>query len=213
MANDNVFRIYKNFPPSLSADEERDLIIKLKYGYIETKNKLIEHNLRLVGYVVKGFLNSGYSYDDLISVGTIGLIKSVNTFDPDKYLRFATYAVVVIRNEILMYIRSEKKHLNDVSFDAPFATDKEDNALLLSDVLPVRKDPYDKIFFDEQKASVIEFLNTCGANERKAFLMYYGLGLSRSYTQKEIANHLCLSQSYVSRIIKNIQFRLKKKYA
>lgn len=192
-----------SFPQPLSAKEERECFEKMTAGDKTARAKLIEHNLRLVAHIIKKYYGNSAEQDDLISIGTIGLIKAVSTFDYEKGARFATYASRCIENEILMYFRNKKKYAQDVSFTEPIDSDKDGNTLSLIDIMAdersVAEDIEDKLR-DERLYKVIG--DTLSLREREIIYLRYGLDGRRSYTQKEVAKHLGISRSYVSRIEK-----------
>lgn len=192
-----------SFPQPLSAKEERECFEKMTAGDKTARAKLIEHNLRLVAHIIKKYYGNSAEQDDLISIGTIGLIKAVSTFDYEKGARFATYASRCIENEILMYFRNKKKYAQDVSFTEPIDSDKDGNTLSLIDIMAdersVAEDIEDKLR-DERLYKVIG--DTLSLREKEIIYLRYGLDGRRSYTQKEVAKHLGISRSYVSRIEK-----------
>lgn len=192
-----------SFPQPLSAKEERECFEKMTAGDKTARAKLIEHNLRLVAHIIKKYYGNSAEQDDLISIGTIGLIKAVSTFDYEKGARFATYASRCIENEILMYFRNKKKYAQDVSFTEPIDSDKDGNTLSLIDIMAdersVAEDIEDKLR-DERLYKVIG--DTLSLREKEIIYLRYGLDGRRSYTQREVAKHLGISRSYVSRIEK-----------
>ena len=192
-----------SFPQPLSAKEERECFEKMTAGDKTARAKLIEHNLRLVAHIIKKYYGNSAEQDDLISIGTIGLIKAVSTFDYEKGARFATYASRCIENEILMYFRNKKKYAQDVSFTEPIDSDKDGNTLSLIDIMAdersVAEDIEDKLR-DERLYKVIG--DTLSLREQEIIYLRYGLDGRRSYTQREVAKHLGISRSYVSRIEK-----------
>ncbi len=198
-------------PAPLEATEEAEVINKMLEGDIEARNKLIEHNLRLVVYIAKRFENTNLDIEDLISVGTIGLIKAINSYDNTKKIKLATYAARCIENEILMYLRKNNKTKNNISLDEPLNVDWEGNMLLLSDILGT--DP-DDVFYDAEKSVETEALAKCAnklpERERQIIKMRFGiLGIEKK-TQKEIADIMGISQSYISRLEKKVLSKLKK---
>ena len=217
------FRIKKNvvhylsgseaLPLPLTADEEKEMLRKLENGENaeEIKARLIEHNLRLVVYISHKFENTGVDTDDLISIGTIGLIKAINSFCPEKNIKLATYASRCIENEILMHLRRTAKLKSEVSFDEPLNTDFEGNELLLSDILGTDNDAvYGDIENSVEKELLKEALKKLSERERKIMFMRFGLGGCEEMTQKDVADRLGISQSYISRLEKKIIQRLKK---
>lgn len=200
-------------PLPLSGEEEAEMLHKLDEGTdVEAvKAKLIEHNLRLVVYISRKFENTGVDPDDLISIGTIGLIKAINSFRTDKNIKLATYASRCIENEILMYLRRTVKLKSEISFDEPLNTDFEGNELLLSDVLGTDSDTvYGGVESSVEKELLKEALRKLPERERKIMYMRFGLGGGEEMTQKDVADRLGISQSYISRLEKKIIERLKK---
>ncbi|MDO7787996.1 RNA polymerase sporulation sigma factor SigE [Desulforamulus aquiferis] len=200
-------------PPPLSNDEENDLIGRLGEGDGDGKVKsvLIERNLRLVVYIARKFENTGVGIEDLVSIGTIGLIKAVNTFDPNKKIKLATYASRCIENEILMHLRRNNKTRSEVSFDEPLNIDWDGNELLLSDVLGTENDIiYKNIEEEVDKKLLHQALLKLSGRERRIMELRFGLNNGTEKTQKEVADMLGISQSYISRLEKRIIKRLKK---
>ena len=200
-----------SFPPPLPTKEERELLIAFRDGDTSAKNKLIEHNLRLVAHIIKKYYANSAQQDDLISIGTIGLIKAINTFDVDKGTRLATYAARCVENEILMYFRAQKKTAQDISVNEPIDTDSEGNPLTLMDIIATE----DKIIDDIYKMTMIkklreEIRKISNSRERSIIILRYGLDGSNPLTQLEVAGRLGISRSYVSRIEKKVLARLKK---
>lgn len=201
-------------PPPLSVDEEAYLIDRLSQGEQSVKRILIERNLRLVVYIARKFENTGIGLEDLASIGTIGLIKAVNTFDPGKKIKLATYASKCIENEILMYLRRNNKLRAEVSFDEPLNVDWDGNELLLSDVLGTEPDViYRNLEHQVNKKLLLGALDKLSAREKKIMELRFGLGDGKERTQKQVAEHLGISQSYISRLEKKIILRLKKEMA
>ncbi len=197
-------------PLPFSAEEESDLLGKLSAGDEEVKSSLVEHNLRLVVYIARKFDNTGADSDDLVSVGTIGLIKAVNSFRPDKNIKLATYASRCIENEILMYLRRLVRVRNEVSFDEPLNTDWEGNELLLSDILGTDSDSvYKDIESGVEKELLRSALARLPERERRIMNLRFGLDGREEMTQKDVADLLGISQSYISRLEKKIIARLK----
>ena len=198
-------------PPPLKKDEEEQLVGKLASGDEEVRNTLIERNLRLVVYIARKFENTGVGVEDLISVGTIGLIKAVNTFNPEKKIKLATYASRCIENEILMYLRRNTKVKAEVSFYEPLNIDWDGNELLLSSILGTENDTVYNLIEDEVDKQLL-FLALKNLNEREKEIVKLRFGLSGNTekTQKEVADMLGISQSYISRLEKKIINRLKK---
>jgi RNA polymerase sporulation-specific sigma factor len=198
-------------PRPLSREEELELVKQLDAGSAEAKGKLIEHNLRLVVYISKKFENTGIDIEDLISVGTIGLIKAVNSFNSSKNIKLATYASRCIENEILMYLRRTVKIKSEVSFEEPLNTDWEGNELLLSDILGTDSDVvYKNIENIVEKEILMLSLKKLGNREQEIMQLRFGLNGKTEKTQKEVADLLGISQSYISRLEKKIICRLKK---
>jgi len=198
-------------PPPLTYDEEAHLLQKLKNGSKEVKSVLIERNLRLVVYIARKFENTGVNIDDLVSIGTIGLIKAVNTFDPHKNIKLATYASKCIENEILMFLRRNNKVKSEISFDEPLNIDWDGNELLLSDVLGTDNDLiYKSIEAEVDKKLLHLAMEKLSRREKKIMELRFGLVNGQEKTQKEVADLLGISQSYISRLEKRIINRLKK---
>lgn len=198
-------------PPPLSREEERALINRLEAGEAEAKAQLIEHNLRLVVYIARRFENTGINIEDLISIGTIGLIKAVSTYKPAKNIKLATYASRCIENEILMHLRKTANLKSEVSFDEPLNTDWDGNELLLSDILGTENDLVMRpIEEDVDRQLLSGALDKLSERERLIITLRFGLNGKREQTQKEVADRLGISQSYISRLEKRIICRLKK---
>ncbi len=198
-------------PPPLTLDEEAYLLTKLEDKDIGVKSVLIERNLRLVVYIARKFENTGVGVEDLVSIGTIGLIKAINTFNPAKNIKLATYASRCIENEILMYLRRNNKIKTEISIDEPLNVDWDGNELLLSDILGTENDIIYRSLEDEIDR---ELLNTAmkklSIREKKIMELRFGLSNGVEKTQKEVADMLGISQSYISRLEKRIISRLKK---
>ena len=201
-------------PPPLSKEEELDCVLRAKQGDMVARNKLIEHNLRLVVFLAKKYESTGYDLEDLVSIGSIGLIKGIETYKPDKNIKLATYASRCIANEILMYIRKNKKRKSEVSLEDSLTFDAEGNELHLEDILGTD----DNIIFNEFSKKIDKDIlqkELIKLNDREKLIMTlrYGLNNQDCYTQKEVADKLNISQSYISRIekkvIKRIQSLLK----
>ena len=198
-------------PPPLSRDEEAELIARLDGGDETVKSQLIERNLRLVVYIARRFENTGVGIEDLISIGTIGLIKAVGTYKPAKNIKLATYASRCIENEILMHLRKTTNLKSEVSFDEPLNTDWDGNELLLSDILGTENDTVMKpIEADVDRQLLNSALEKLDDRERQIITMRFGLDGRPERTQKEVADQLGISQSYISRLEKRIISRLKK---
>ncbi len=202
-----------SFPSPLSASKEAELLKKSQNGDIEARNTLIEHNLRLVAHIVKKYYTSGAEQDDLISIGTIGLIKAVSTFKSDKNIRLATYAARCIENEILMFFRNQRKSSQDVFISDPIDTDKDGNALTLSDIIADKKDIVEEIDTKLKLEKLKDILgSTLDSREKQIIEMRYGLNSSEELTQREIAKKLGISRSYVSRIEKSALEKLRRRF-
>ena len=198
-------------PPPLSKDEEAQILARLGSGDEGVRQILIERNIRLVVYIARKFENTGVNLEDLISIGTIGLIKSVNTFDPSKNIKLATYSSRCIENEILMFLRKNVRHKGEVSLDEPLNVDWDGNELLLCDVLGTEGDiVYKKIDSDIDKMLLTDAISKLPQREKSIINMRFGLGGCKEKTQKEVADHLGISQSYISRLEKRIIKRLKR---
>ncbi len=198
-------------PPPLSREEEAQVIARMETDD-DARNKLVEHNLRLVVYIAKKFENTGTGIEDLISIGTVGLIKAINTFKADKNIKLATYASRCIENEILMYIRKISNQRCEISIDEPLNIDWDGNELLLSDVLGCEEDEVTYEFeIREEKRRVREAVASLGERERQIIELRYGMNGHREMTQKEVADLLGISQSYISRLEKRIVSELKVK--
>ena len=201
-------------PPPLEGSKETEMIQRLGTEYDEeAKKTLIEHNLRLVVYIAKKFDNTGVGVEDLISIGTIGLIKAINTFNPTKKIKLATYASRCIENEILMYLRRNSKTKMEVSIDEPLNVDWDGNELLLSDILGTEEDTiYRDLENEAERKLLIRALNKLSSREKLIVKMRFGLDNpeGREKTQKEVADLLGISQSYISRLEKKIMQRLKR---
>ncbi len=201
-----------SFPPPLSAKRERECLEAMKKGDMNAKNELIEHNLRLVAHIIKKYYSNSVQQDDLISIGTIGLIKAVNTFDPDKGTRLATYAARCIENEILMQFRAQKKSAQDISVNEPIDTDSEGNPLTLMDIISTE----DEIVEDIYKMTMLKKLSKeieriVDPREKAIIMMRYGLDGTKPMTQLEVSKKLNISRSYVSRIEKKTLRDLRKR--
>ncbi|OGO79021.1 MAG: sporulation sigma factor SigE [Clostridiales bacterium GWB2_37_7] len=198
-------------PPPLENDEESYLLSRLKDDEEVVRAILIERNLRLVVYIARKFENTGVGVEDLVSIGTIGLIKAVNTFDPDKKIKLATYASRCIENEILMYLRRNNKVKTEISFDEPLNIDWDGNELLLSDILGTDNDIIYRYLEDEIDKQLLTIaLRKLSEREKKIMELRFGLNDGVEKTQKEVADMLGISQSYISRLEKRIIKRLKK---
>lgn len=201
------------FPPPLSAEHEAELLEKSRNGDDGARNELIEHNLRLVAHIVKKYYNTGADQDDMISIGTIGLIKAVSTFNTDKGIHLATYASRCIENEILMFFRNQKKTAQDVFISDPIDTDKDGNTLTLIDIIADKSDIADEIDTKIKVEKLRVILPVClTERERLIIEMRYGLCGREELTQREIAKKLNISRSYVSRIEKSALEKLRKQF-
>lgn len=202
-----------SFPPALSSKEEAMYFEKFKQGDLQAKNILVEHNLRLVAHIIKKYHLSSEEQDDLISIGTIGLIKAVNTFDNTKGIKFATYASKCIENEVLMHYRSKKKSSNEVSISEPIDVDSEGNPLTLIDIISIDDtiaDDIDRNIKTKQLYQYVEELND--EREKTIIILRYGLYGTVPLTQKQVAQKLDISRSYVSRIEKRVLEKLRKRF-
>ncbi len=198
-------------PAPLDKTEEEKAIIAMENGDESAKKLLTEHNLRLVVYISRRFENTGVNLEDLISIGTIGLIKSINTFRSDKNIKLATYASRCIENEILMHLRKISNQRSEVSFDEPLNTDWDGNELLLSDVLGTDDDEVCRPLEDDaDRQMLLNAVNSLGTREKNIITLRFGLGGGSEYTQKEVADMMGISQSYISRLEKRIIHRLRR---
>ena len=198
-------------PPPLDKEEERRLLEEYAAGSSEARTLLIERNLRLVVYIAKKFENAGVNVEDLISIGTIGLIKAVNTFKPEKNIKLATYASRCIENEILMHLRRTTRLKSEVSLDEPLNVDWDGNELLLSDILGTENDVVYHRLEDEVNRSLLHSaMKKLTPREKELMEMRFGLKSGREMTQKEVADRMGISQSYISRLEKRIITRLQK---
>lgn len=201
------------FPPPLSIEEEDECIRKMEQGDINARNKLIEHNLRLVAHIVKKFEGKGAYTDDLISIGTIGLIKGIDSFNSNKNIRITTYSARCVENEILMFFRSSKKYQNDISLNDYIGLDKDGNEISLLDVLP--DETIDLATQIQNKVNIellLKYMNVLNKREKEIIIKRYGLFNSNEYTQKDIAKELKISRSYVSRIEKRALTKLLREF-
>ena len=198
-------------PPPLPREEEAVLLERLTAGDLEARQTLIERNLRLVVYIARRFENTGINIEDLISIGTIGLIKAINTYRSDKNIKLATYASRCIENEILMYLRKNVNQKGEVSLDEPLNTDWDGNELLLSDILGTDSDEVSRpIEEDVDRTLLSDAIGKLDAREREIIVLRFGLFGAKEQTQKEVADRLGISQSYISRLEKRIILRLKR---
>ena len=204
----------ETLPEPLTAEEEKECLKALKEKNSDAKKTLIERNLRLVVYVAKKFENTQINIEDLVSIGSIGLIKAVNTFNADKNIKLATYASRCIENEILMFLRKIHNTKTEVSIDEPLNTDWDGNELLLSDVLGTDSDEISKDIEDEVDRKLLhEAIEKLSQREKRIIKLRFGLNSEEEKTQKEVADMLGISQSYISRLEKRILVRLKKEIA
>ena len=200
-------------PPPLKGAEEQAALEALERGNEAAKQQLVEHNLRLVVYIARRFENTGINLEDLISIGTIGLIKAIGTYRRDKNIKLATYASRCIENEILMYIRTTANQTGEVSLDEPINMDCDGNELLLSDILGTEEDMILRPLEEQVDLKVLrQSLKELPDREREIVLMRFGLEGRKELTQKEVAQKMGISQSYISRLEKKIMLRLKKEF-
>jgi RNA polymerase sporulation-specific sigma factor len=201
-------------PPPLNPEEEGVLLERLETGDALVRDILIERNLRLVVYIARKFENTGVGIEDLVSIGTIGLIKAVNTFDPQKKIKLATYASRCIENEILMYLRRNNKTRSEVSFDEPLNIDWDGNELLLSDVMGTDVDVISRPIEEEVDKQLLQLaMNRLTNREKLIMELRFGIDNGEEKTQKEVADRLGISQSYISRLEKRIIRRLRKEFS
>ena len=213
IAPDRIFYIggSDTLPPPLSREEEANLLERMTLGEDSVRSILIERNLRLVVYIAKRFDNTGINIEDLISIGTIGLIKAVNTFRLDKNIKLATYASRCIENEILMYLRKNSKERTEVSFDEPLNTDWDGKELLLSDVMGTDEDIVMRPIEEATDRQILlDAVQKLSSREQDIIKMRFGLGGRQELTQKEVADRMGISQSYISRLEKRIILRLRR---
>ena len=204
----------KSFPQPLTASEEREYMQRYTEGDLEAKHILIERNLRLVAHIVKKYQTYEEETEDLLSIGTIGLIKAVVTFNPDKCVRLGTYAARCIENEVLMYLRSKRKSSRDISLYEPIGTDREGNEIQLFDIIETEEeDAHHKVELGEDIRRLYQKVESeLSPRERTVLKMRYGLYNEEEYTQREIAGQLGISRSYVSRIEKSAIEKLRKRF-
>ncbi len=197
-------------PPPLEKEEELALLIRLKSGDENARDKLIEHNLRLVVFLAKKYESAGYDIEDLVSIGSIGLIKGINTYKIDKNIKLATYASRCIANEILMFLRKNKRRKTEISFEDALNYDSEGNELHLEDILGTEEDVVIKEFESSMdKKMLANEINKLDPRDKQIMILRYGLNNTEEYTQKEVAEILGISQSYISRIEKKVIKNLK----
>ncbi len=201
----------QNLPPPLSKHQEEEILSEIEEENFERRELLVVHNLRLVVYIARKFENTGVGIEDLISIGTIGLIKAVNTFRPSKKIKLATYASRCIENEILMYLRKTASRKNEMSIDEPLNVDWDGNELLLGDVLGSDSDSVNRnIEYQDEKRRILSLVKQLSDRERQIMTMRFGLFGSKEYTQKQVADMMGISQSYISRLEKRIVQKLKR---
>ena len=201
----------QNLPAPLTKETEEEILSEIEEENFERRELLVIHNLRLVVYIARKFENTGVGIEDLVSIGTIGLIKAVNTFRPSKKIKLATYASRCIENEILMYLRKTASRKNEMSIDEPLNIDWDGNELLLSDVLGSDSDSVNRnIEYQDEKRRILTLVKELGDRERKIMTMRFGLFGSKEYTQKQVADMMGISQSYISRLEKRIVQKLKR---
>ena len=199
-------------PPALNATEEQELIMQLDSDdNMYAKHKLIEHNLRLVIYIAKKFERNGVELEDLISIGSVGLIKAINSFKSDKNIKIATYASKCIENEILMYLRKIAKYKSEISFDETLTSDSEGNELVVGDLIESSQLlPQDDLEDNAEKQLLMDIVNSLNTREKQIIVMRFGLGGVKEMTQKEVADSMGISQSYISRIEKRLVNKIRK---
>jgi RNA polymerase sporulation-specific sigma factor len=201
------------FPKPLSEKEERECLIKAKAGDIKARNKLVEHNLRLVAHIIKKYYQVNTEQDDLVSIGTIGLIKAINTFDINKNIRLSSYASRCIENEILMHFRNQKKISQNVSLEETIDTDKDGNALTLMDLLSVEDNFIDNLDKKMNLQKIRKYIDeTLNEREKEIIILRYGINGKKPLPQREVSKLMNISRSYVSRIEKKALEKLRKKY-
>lgn len=200
----------ENLPAPLTKEKEDEILSKIVDGDVGKRELLVVHNLRLVVYIARKFENTGINIEDLVSIGTIGLIKAVNTFCPTKKIKLATYASRCIENEILMYLRKTANRKNEFSIDEPLNVDWDGNELLLSDILGSDSDSVNRnIEMEDEKNQLLKIVSGLQERERQIMTMRFGLFGSKEYTQKQVADMLGISQSYISRLEKRILQKIK----
>jgi len=214
LSSENIVNyIFSNesLPEPLEQDRESELVVRFQeQNDLSAKSELIEHNLRLVMYIAKRFESQKLELPDLVSVGSIGLIKAVDSYKVDKNIKLATYASRCIENEILMYLRKVNKSINDLSLDDSLVNDDEGNNLTLGEIIPDDKQVYDEIELQDQKNYLLESIQKLTGREKKIMCMRYGLNGYDELTQKEVADSMNISQSYISRLEKKILNKLKR---
>ena len=201
---------HENLPAPLTKEKEEAILKKIEEGDFSKRELLVVHNLRLVVYIARKFENTGIGIEDLISIGTIGLIKAVNTFCPTKKIKLATYASRCIENEILMYLRKTANRKNELSIDEPLNVDWDGNELLLSDILGSDSDSVNRnIEMEDEKNQLLKIVSRLQDREKQIMTMRFGLFGSKEFTQKQVADMLGISQSYISRLEKRIIEKIK----
>lgn len=202
-----------SFPKPLSEEKEQEYIEKSRAGDISARNKLVEHNLRLVAHIIKKYYAKESEHDDLVSIGTIGLIKAINTYNPDKSIKLSSYASRCIENEILMHFRNTKKTAQDMSLSDSIDTDKDGNPLMLIDVLAVEDDFTEELEEQVNLSKISGYIDeVLSEREKKIIVMRYGLNGEKPLTQREVATKLNISRSYISRIEKKSLSLLKRRF-
>ncbi len=202
-----------SFPKPLSKNQEREYLELSAQGDINARNQLVEHNLRLVAHIIKKYYGTQSEQDDLVSIGTIGLIKAINTYDLSKNIRLSSYASRCIENEILMHFRNAKKSAQDISLNETIDTDKDGNPLTLLDIMSIDDNIIDELDLKLNSRKLSQFINEeLGEREKKIIIMRYGLGGSEPMTQKNVAKKLGISRSYVSRIETKALKQLRKRF-
>ena len=202
-----------SFPQPLSEKEEKKYLVEMKQGDKRARSKLIEHNLRLVAHIVKKYYSSTNDQDDLVSIGTIGLIKAIDSFDLSKGIRLSSYAARCIENEVLMFFRNSKKSAQDVSMNEPIDTDKDGNALVLMDVMSVEDCIIDELDTKIKSEKLLSYMDeVLSDREKRVILLRYGLDGNQQLAQREVAKILGISRSYVSRIEKKALSTLNKRF-
>ena len=202
-----------SFPQPLSEKEEKKYLVEMKQGDKRARSKLIEHNLRLVAHIVKKYYSSTNDQDDLVSIGTIGLIKSIDSFDLSKGIRLSSYAARCIENEVLMFFRNSKKSAQDVSMNEPIDTDKDGNALVLMDVMSIEDCIIDELDTKIKSEKLLSYMDeVLSDREKRVILLRYGLDGNQQLAQREVAKILGISRSYVSRIEKKALSTLNKRF-
>ncbi|MGN1202123.1 MAG: RNA polymerase sporulation sigma factor SigK, partial [Eubacterium sp.] len=203
----------ETLPPPLSKEREQEIMEELKQGNEKNRELLIIHNLRLVVYIAKKFESKNTSTEDLVSIGTIGLMKAVKTFNPDKNIKLATYASRCIENEILMHLRKINNMKGEMSFDEPLSVDWDGNELTLRDVLGTEpEDVYEELEYDDEKRLLLQIVDSLPEKEKHLMVMRFGLDGGKSHTQKQLADTLGISQSYISRLEKRILTKIKNEF-